>query len=385
MPKLPFKRKTDDGSSINAYLPTQMVDYTSLPPIDEDTPMMKFRRLPLIARLGMIVLPLLLLAGAGWGVYQYLLPPEPIAAELPPPPSVSISSARVVSKDAITIAARTENVADGTSVTAELLVDGIASAWVDATSASTDVGGGQFDLRLTKAGDWQDALSADSRYAVRLTVGDAANGLITESDVVVPEKLREAFFAPVVAETPPTATPEPTIVPQPTAEPTSAPTPQGPPVLEVVVEATMLISPTLGSNIVAEAAPGTTFEPLLRSADNAWYLVEQNGNVAWLNNNEIKIDDAARDRIPLVTPDPGRVTAGPRTATVGNGGNIRYRPNIETGTVLGQLHANQTVTLTLQTPDAQWFKVVAPQAEGWVSVTLLNIEPDVIAQVPVSK
>jgi hypothetical protein len=385
MPKLPFKRKTtDDGSSINAYLPTHMIDYTSLPPIDEDTPMMKFRRLPVVARLGMVLLPLLLLAGAGWGVYQYLLPPAPVAAELPPPPTLSITSARVVSKNAITLDAQVTNVADGTPISAELLVDGDASAWLDPSSAAATVSGGQLDLRLMQADAWDDALSADSTYAVRLTVGDATSGLITEAEVVVPDKLRDAFFAPVVVETLPTATPEPTKAPEPTAEPTVVPT-QGPPTLEVVVEATMLISPTLGSGIVAEAAPGATFEPLLRSADNAWFLVEQNNNVAWLYKDEIRIDNDARDQIPSVMPDADRVTAGPYTATVGNGGNIRYRPNVETGTVLGQLHARQTVTLTAQTPDAQWFKVVAPEAEGWVSVTLLDIDLDMMAQVPVTK
>jgi hypothetical protein len=58
---------------------------------------------------------------------------------------------------------------------------------------------------------------------------------------------------------------------------------------------------------------------------------------------------------------------------------------MDRGTVLGQLHAGQTITLKSQTADGQWFRVVAPEAEGWVSVTLLEIADAVIAQVPVAK
>ena len=61
MPKLAFKRKSaDETTSLSAYLPTQMVDYTSLPPIEDDTARTRFGRMPLVARMAAVLLPLIL-------------------------------------------------------------------------------------------------------------------------------------------------------------------------------------------------------------------------------------------------------------------------------------------------------------------------------------
>jgi uncharacterized protein YgiM (DUF1202 family) len=70
------------------------------------------------------------------------------------------------------------------------------------------------------------------------------------------------------------------------------------------------------------------------------------------------------------------------TATVYNGGNIRDTPSLKSK-VLGQLHAKQTVTLTEKTANGKWYHVIAPEATGWVSASLLSINPDIAAQVPV--
>lgn len=384
MPKLPFKRKAvDENASINAYLPTQMVDYTSLPPIEEETGLTKFKRLPLPLRIGAVLLPLLLLAGAGWGGWLYMTSTPPLQAVAPPAPVVTISSARVVSKDAIAVEAQTQQVADGTPVTAELLDKDTPIAWADTKTVSGTIQSGKATLRLTKAGEGATPLDAKAGYTVRVTVGQGANAVTSQLALEVPALVADAFF-----EKAPMATPAPTTAP--TAEPTAAPTPAptvapGPPTIEVAIDSTLLISPTLGSATIGNVQLGAKFTPLLRSSDNKWFLVKQGEQVAWIYADQVKVDPASLSQIALVTPDAKQVAAGPFKATVGNGGNIRYTPNMKTGTVLGQLHAGQQITLKLQTPDGQWFRVVAPAAEGWVSVTLLTITPDVQAKVPVSK
>lgn len=72
------------------------------------------------------------------------------------------------------------------------------------------------------------------------------------------------------------------------------------------------------------------------------------------------------------------------TATVFNGGNIRRVPQITNNPadVLGQLHAGETVGLLERSDDGTWYRVRAPEAEGWVSRTLLTIDPQVAQQVP---
>jgi flagellar FliL protein len=82
---------------------------------------------------------------------------------------------------------------------------------------------------------------------------------------------------------------------------------------------------------------------------------------------------------PTATPQP----APAPTISVFNGGNIRREPNLG-GEVLGQLNAGEVVALQEKNADGSWYRVDAPEADGWVSVTLLNeIPPDVAAQVPV--
>jgi uncharacterized protein YgiM (DUF1202 family) len=50
--------------------------------------------------------------------------------------------------------------------------------------------------------------------------------------------------------------------------------------------------------------------------------------------------------------------------------------------VLGQVHANEIVTLLARSQDSQWYFVTAPAATGWVNRTLLTVDPNVAGQVP---
>jgi len=94
---------------------------------------------------------------------------------------------------------------------------------------------------------------------------------------------------------------------------------------------------------------------------------------------------AAPTAAPAVpTNAPTETPAAKLTATVFNGGNIRKEPQVTSNQddVLGQLNAGETVTLLERSNDGAWFRVQAPEAEGWVSATLLTIDPEVATQVP---
>jgi hypothetical protein len=66
-----------------------------------------------------------------------------------------------------------------------------------------------------------------------------------------------------------------------------------------------------------------------------------------------------------------------------NGGNIRPQPQLGACDGCPQLHAGETVTLLEKTDNGRWYRVVAPEGEGWVSVTLLRIDGPVADQVPI--
>jgi hypothetical protein len=68
------------------------------------------------------------------------------------------------------------------------------------------------------------------------------------------------------------------------------------------------------------------------------------------------------------------------SATVANGGNIRQSPGIK-GSVIGQLHAGELVALEQKTANGAWYYVDAPEASGWVHVSLLRVAPDAAARV----
>jgi Tfp pilus assembly protein PilX len=83
----------------------------------------------------------------------------------------------------------------------------------------------------------------------------------------------------------------------------------------------------------------------------------------------------------LATPTP----AGGLAATVANGGNVREAPI--NGRPLDQVNAGETVRLLAKTADGNWLKITyarnSATITGWISRTLLTIDPAVEQQVPV--
>jgi SH3-like domain-containing protein len=94
---------------------------------------------------------------------------------------------------------------------------------------------------------------------------------------------------------------------------------------------------------------------------------------------------AAPTEAPKPTPEPTAVPAE-LTATVFNGGNIRRQPKVtnDKSDVVGQLHAGEIVALLERSQDNAWYRVKAPEAEGWVSATLLTVDPAIAKQVAVA-
>ena len=84
---------------------------------------------------------------------------------------------------------------------------------------------------------------------------------------------------------------------------------------------------------------------------------------------------------PTDAPQPA-ATAFAGTALVTNGGNVREVP--VSGTPLDQVNANETVQLIGKNESSSWYLLETPRhARGWVSTTLLRIEPAVGGAVPI--
>jgi flagellar FliL protein len=57
-----------------------------------------------------------------------------------------------------------------------------------------------------------------------------------------------------------------------------------------------------------------------------------------------------------------------------------------TGRPVDEVNADETVQLLEKTADGAWYRITDIRGKtGWVSVTLLKIDPDVAKQVPIAK
>jgi uncharacterized protein YgiM (DUF1202 family) len=156
--------------------------------------------------------------------------------------------------------------------------------------------------------------------------------------------------------------------------------------MDVKLTSTVLISPTVGSPPLGQIEAGTEVVPIKRSDDNQWLLVRHMDDVfGWLQAKDVAADNDTITRVRSVKPNPADIDNGQYKAQVAHGGNIRYTPSVQSGRVLGQMHAGQTVAITGKSSDSVWYYVLAPDAEGWVHNSLLAISNDVAAQVPVVK
>jgi Bacterial SH3 domain len=122
------------------------------------------------------------------------------------------------------------------------------------------------------------------------------------------------------------------------------------------------------------AATATAYAPTAAAIGTATALVEQQATATLIT----ALTATAQARLATPTPKSGL------TATVANGGNVREAP--VNGRPLDQVNAGEVVQLLEKNQDAGWFKITymrnGAAITGWVSRTLLTIDPAVEQQVP---
>lgn len=85
---------------------------------------------------------------------------------------------------------------------------------------------------------------------------------------------------------------------------------------------------------------------------------------------------------PVATPDATSMSAV--LATVKQTANVRNLPTTNGSEIRGQVKANETVELRGRNEDSSWFVISSPDGlMGWISASLLNVDPGVAAQLPV--
>ena len=122
-------------------------------------------------------------------------------------------------------------------------------------------------------------------------------------------------------------------------------------------------------------ATATAFAPTAATIRTATALAEQQATATLVTAL------TATAQAKLATPTPAAGLA----ATVANGGNVREAPI--NGRPLDQVNAGETVQLLAKTQDGRWLKITYARngatITGWISRTLLKIDPAVEQQVPV--
>ncbi|MFP4437010.1 MAG: SH3 domain-containing protein [Chloroflexaceae bacterium] len=91
-------------------------------------------------------------------------------------------------------------------------------------------------------------------------------------------------------------------------------------------------------------------------------------------------EEAEPTAAPTATTNP---ISGDLVATVTNGGNVREEPLL-IDNVVAQINAGEQVEIQGRTPNGLWYYIRnVRNNEGWVSGTLLSIDPAIAARVPV--
>jgi hypothetical protein len=114
-----------------------------------------------------------------------------------------------------------------------------------------------------------------------------------------------------------------------------------------------------------------------RSRDGRWYRVLSHGTSArWVLAEAVAVEQGALGNVPVAPPISGV------RAYVTNGGNVRAEGSLQ-GKVLDQVNAGEMLPVHAISPDGRWYQVTTPRnVTGWVSVTLLDIDPALAPWLP---
>lgn len=94
--------------------------------------------------------------------------------------------------------------------------------------------------------------------------------------------------------------------------------------------------------------------------------------------------------LPTIAPTVGAIdpapapTAAPElppTGAVRADGNVRAQPNTD-ATILGNVTTEEQLELLARSADGEWYRAVTQVGEGWVSATLLEVDPAVAEALP---
>jgi hypothetical protein len=395
IPVLVRRRRAAQGEVLPPPELGQAVDYTSMPYEEPTTLGERLRQAPIGVKLLLGLVPLaIIIAGV---VLWYTLFNTPATANVPPPPPPEISnvSATLASPTRIVVDAQT-NLPDGTEVTAAMKEGDQDFAWFTPESAKGQAVGGKINLVVERT---KTAPTPQRSQPQTIILNAAINGQTVSSDpakLVVPsiharEFYREVAAAPTAAPTtePTAAAPAAPTAAAPTAAPTAQPTPAPELTATVFNGGNIRKQPKVTTNkadVLGQLHAGEVVTLLERSADGAWYRIKAPAAEGWVSATLLTVNADVAKQVPVTGQSPGQATppATGLTATVFNGGNVRERP--VTGKVLDQINAKETVQLVEKSSDGAWYRITnIRNVTGWVSVTLLTIDPATAKQVPVAK
>lgn len=367
----------------------ESIDYTSIQYEEPTGPLDRFKRASLVTKILIILLPLLVLIGIGILIASVLRsgnqePPTPL-------PTLTIEAADVVSKGRIVIEGRTSTKPDKAAFTVGLLEDNKPFDWFDPNAVETEISGNQFIFTLTRRENAPKPVEGRDYTAVlTVTMLDGRKGTSAPVELFIPQPNEDDFFQ-VVAPTPvPSPTEEPTNTAQPsTAEPTAVITPTAAPTVTPTSSLVATVfnggnirdTPNIRGKQIGTVHAGEVVDLLERSPNGEWYRIKAPEGTGWVSRTLLTVDPEIAKRVPV----SGQTTPSGLTAKVFNGGNVRERAALNSR-VLDQINAGETVQLLQKTANGEWYQITnIRNVTGWVSRTLLTIEPAVANQVPVAR
>jgi flagellar FliL protein len=379
---------------------SEPIDYTSLPVEEPTTLAERFRSAPLATKLLVVLLPLLVIFGLIILALNFFGGAPEAGTPTPPAPAITEVSARVTGPTRILVQALT-TLPDSTEVAATMKENGQDFAWLNPSSASTQVNGGRVNMTLAKATTAPEP-QLGQEYTIIL-LATVNNQVVSAAPVVleVPSILQSSFFAqPAAAATEaPTAAPSPSPVPTVTATGPVTSTEATPaPVATVTVTATVYnggnirAEPNLNGQVLGQLRAGQSVTLLEKTPDGRWYRLTAPEATGWSSATLLTISREIAEKVPLVGQGPaaGGPTTAPTgaptglTAQVRQGGNVRGAPGPQ-GPVLELVSPGETVQLVGRNPASTWLLTVTPRnTRGWINASLLTVAPADTARLQVS-
>jgi len=368
----------------------QAVDYTSLPYEEPTSLSDRLRDAPIGVKLLLALVPFAVIVAGIVLWLTFFSNPGAGTAVAPtptPPPSITNIKAILTSSSRIVVEAET-NLPDNTTVTAVMKDGDQDFSWFSSDRASAEANGGRISITLERAKDAPAPKRGQDQTITLITTVDSEVISSDPTKLSIPPLYSADFYRDAVAAQPttaPTATPtaasaEPTVAPTVPAEPTATST--------ATLTATVFNGgnirkePRVSNNVLGQLHAGEVVTLLERSNDSAWYHIQAPEAEGWVSATLLTIDPEVANQVSTSAPPETGLSA-----KVFNGGNVRERP--VTGKPRDQINAGETVQLLAKTSDGGWYQIRYTRdgtpITGWVSVTLLTIDPAVAKQVPVAK